>query len=151
MQREEEQCYNHNYYNRSLNKLNVLIIIYVCIRLMFAAAAVNVIVITLTSTSVLVSWEVEQSPLEGVQWVVYYRHLQIVETTTKNTEAEQALYVPGPYRSVEISMLQEGVQYVFEVASMAEVNGSVYIGGRVVAMRESTDRKLLLMRGGGGF
>ena len=111
----------------------------------FAATATNVIVRTLTSTSVLVSWEVDsESSMQDIQWVVYYGPKPVVENNTKNKLFSwQTINLPGSNRSVMIRDLHENAEYLFEVASTMEVNGSIYIGSRVLARKQLSDRKLL--------
>ena len=109
----------------------------------FTAVATNVIVRTLTSTSVLVSWEVDsESSMQDIQWVVYYGPKPVVENNTKNKHFSW-FNLPGSNRSVMIKDLHENAEYLFEVASTTEVNGSIYIGSRVLARKQLSDRKLL--------
>lgn len=80
--------------------------------------------------------------MEGIQWTVYYRQIQDVGTGRRNVAltGEQSVTVPGSNRSVVITGLQQGAEYVFAVASRAEINGSVFSGNRVMATDTAGDR-----------
>ena len=107
--------------------------------LLSAAAPLNVTVKSLTSTSYRVSWVIDET-MDVVAWTVYYRPTGAgggVDT------GELSVNVSGSDSSVVFDDLQEDVEYVFEVASWAIVDGSAFLGDRVVAMAVSNGELLV--------
>ena len=105
-----------------------------------AAVAKNVTVRILTPTSVLVFWNVSEDTESLAQWRVYYRPS---ENGTGNSE-ELSVNVTSRNTSVEINGLEEGVEYVFEVAAVTMVDGELVFGRRVMASIEEGSKGLKL-------
>lgn len=82
----------------------------------------------MTATSVTVYWEVEDGLLDTTLWIVYYTRLDSMGNVVDGSERSVA--VPASIRSLRISRLRQGVDYVFEVAGMVEINGTMIIGSR---------------------
>ena len=88
------------------------------------AVVKRVVVELLSDTSVNVSWESVTVP-GIVNYIVYYR-----PTETMRRQSEQSVTVPSSDSSVVIKDLITNVEYQFQVAATAELDGVIYPGLR---------------------
>ena len=96
----------------------------------------NIVVAAMSVTSVNVSWDrLDFSGLTG--YIVYY-------TQTGNSANEQSVYLTNSTNTVVIGDLRNNVEYLFQVAAIAVLDGVVTIGERstlnsiFIAVRTST-------------
>lgn len=66
---------------------------------------------------------------EPIEWMVYYTALDFDAID----KGEHTITVPSSSRSLYICELQRSVDYIFEVASVVRINGSMAIVNRAVA------------------
>ena len=88
------------------------------------AVVMRVLVEPLSETSVNVSWESVTFP-GIVFYIVYYR-----PSETMRRQSEQSVTVPSSESSVMIEDLMTNVEYQFQVAATAELEGVIYLGER---------------------
>ncbi len=82
----------------------------------------NVDIEQLTDTSVLVSWD--QILADNINYTVYYKPSADMERN------EQSMTVPSSESSVVIENLMTNVEYEFQVAATAELEGVPFPGAR---------------------
>ena len=91
---------------------------------MFIALVMNVEVEVVSDTSVRVSWNSVDIP-EITGYTVYYN-----QTGNRKRQSEESITVPSSDNSVVIEGLLNNVEYQFQVAAIAELDGDVIVGQR---------------------
>ena len=86
----------------------------------------NVEVEVVSDTSVRVSWDSVDIP-EITGYTVYYN-----QTGNRKRQSEESITVPISDNSVVIEGLLNNVEYQFQVAAIAEVDGETIVGQRSI-------------------
>ena len=104
---------------------------------LFIALVMNVEVEVVSDTSVRVSWDSLDIP-EITGYTVYYN-----QTANRKRPSEESITVPSSDNSVVIEGLLNNVEYQFQVAAIAEVDGDVIVGQR--SMHKTTDMVVVMV------
>ena len=94
-----------------------------------AAKPKDVMAKIVDSKSAYISWQFRAGSYEPIEWKVYYTALDF----SAIDGGEHSVTVPAPSHSLHICGLQPGVNYVFEVASVVQINSSTVIVNRARA------------------